>query len=130
MKDSNTDPEANDDDGQSQMPVPPDIASLIEKQQKNLQAMYKASATMYKAYPARDQAFSTLGATLGAEITSVHVIADAVHSPDQALASIPLVLAAANTAFATIPLTEAAITATTEAATAKFSSDMKSAEEG
>lgn len=129
MADDTEGPETENDQESMQMPAAPDIGALIQKQQKNLQAMYKASEKMFTAYPARDKALSSLGETLGIEITSVFTIAEAVHTPQQALASIPLVLAAANTAFASIPVTEAAITAKAETAVADFSADLKAAED-
>ena len=126
MSEDDPDIETQIADMPPEMPVPPDIDSLIQKQQKNLQSLYQASAEMYNAYASRDQLRSDLAASLADEINNVFTIAAAVKTSQQALVSIPLVLAAANSAFAGIPAAQENIEATTAAALTKFTKGMNS----
>ena len=89
-----------------EMPPPPDLSSLFKAHSAGIEAACQKAGAAFSAIGARDQDLGTLVTKLGAEIEQVFTIAAAAKSPQLALASIPPVLALANTAFAAVPATD------------------------
>lgn len=102
------------------MPTPPDLAPLFKQQADKLKDAYKASSEAFSVFAKRDVQFATLTDAYQQEIIKVLTIAKAVVNPPTAIAAVPIVLAAANEAFAKAPLTELAVTALIEASFSAF----------
>ncbi|MCG8491710.1 MAG: hypothetical protein MI743_08870 [Sneathiellales bacterium] len=93
------------------MPQPPDLSELYQKQKDELEKAFKTATAAYEVFQQRDQQLATLTDVYQAEIVKVLAIAKAVATPISAVASVPVVLAAANEAFAQAPVTDQAIIA-------------------
>ncbi len=106
--------------GDTEMPSPPDLTSLFKDQSDKLDQTYKASSAAFDVFAQRDAQFAALTSAYQQEIVKVLTIAQSVANPPMAIASVPLVLAAANEAFAKAPVTEQAVTALIEARFATF----------
>lgn len=102
------------------MPTPPDLAPLFKQQAGKLKDVYKASSEAFSVFAKRDVQFAALTDAYQQEIIKVLTIAKAVVNPPTAIASVPVVLAAANEAFAKAPVTELAVTALIEASFSAF----------
>ncbi|TNE35702.1 MAG: hypothetical protein EP348_08370 [Alphaproteobacteria bacterium] len=88
------------------MPTPPDLTSLFQKQTNDINTACQQAAQAFSVFKTRDSDVQTLAQTLSAEVQQVFTMAAAVKTPQMALASIPPVLLVANTAFATVPVTD------------------------
>ncbi|MBL4666715.1 MAG: hypothetical protein JKY04_05005 [Sneathiella sp.] len=106
----------NDD----QLPMPPDLSALYQEHRSKLNEAYANSSAAFDIFKQRDAQIGALSQAYSQEIVKVFTIAQAVVNPPTAIASVPLVLAAANEAFAKAPVTEAAITGMIEGAFAPF----------
>lgn len=106
----------------SHMPAPPDLTSLFDAQKTKISDAYKASSDAFKVFAARDAALTALTNVYNAEIIKVFGIAKMVTTPPTALASVPLVLAAANEALIQATVTDQTATSAIEAAFSEFKS--------
>ncbi|GLQ06237.1 hypothetical protein [Sneathiella chinensis] len=103
-----------------EMPPPPDLSAVFEEQQKKLSEAYAASQQAFQVFSQRDAEIGALTAKYQEEMIKVLTIAKAVQNPPMAIASIPVVLAAANQAFALAPVADLKLKTTIEAAFAPF----------
>lgn len=106
-----------DDEG---MPAPPDLSDLYKQQTRELSEAQSAALSSFDVFQQRNTQVSELVAAYEAEITQVFLIAKAVQNPVMAIASVPLVLAAANTALSKASVTKNSITALIDAQFAPF----------
>ena len=106
-----------DDNG---MPVPPDLSGLYKQQAQELSEAQSAALSSFDVFQQRTSQVSELTATYEAEISQVFMIAKTVQNPSMAIASVPLVLAAANTALSKASVTETSINALIDAQFAPF----------
>ncbi len=88
------------------MPPPPDLSSLFQQQTAEINAACEKAGQAFTVFKSRDQDVASLVQTLSSEVQKVLMIAAAAKSPELAIASIPPVLALANAAFATVPVTD------------------------
>ena len=95
----------------SEIPAPPDLSSLYQEQTEKLEDARKAVSKAFDVFKERDQKVGVLANSYQEEMIKVLAIAKAVTTPPTAIASVPVVLAAANTAFAQAPITEQAVIA-------------------
>jgi hypothetical protein len=112
-------------DGSSEsdeMPVPPDLSSLFKEQTQQISEAIQKAQKSFETIKKRDQDVATLTETLTAEINEIFVIAAAAQTPQLAAASIPVVLALANAAFATVPISDQKALAEINEAFAPFKS--------
>ncbi|MBL4907553.1 MAG: hypothetical protein JKX94_08885 [Sneathiella sp.] len=107
----------------AEMPTPPDLSTLFQEQRDKLNNAYKESSKAFDVFNKRDVAFAALTTAYQQEIVQVLTIAKAVTTPVTAIASIPVVLAAANAAFAKAPVTEQTVTALIEEAFSAFKTE-------
>ncbi|WP_169543051.1 hypothetical protein [Sneathiella aquimaris] len=98
------------------MPEAPDLSSLFEDHQAKLEAAQKASTNAFLVFQSRDAEVQALSATYEEEVMKVLMIAKAATTPQLAAAAVPVVLAAANKAFAQASVTELSATSAIEAA--------------
>ncbi len=103
------------DDETSEMPTPIDLSPLYQEQIDKLEEAQKAASQAFDVFKERDQKIGILANSYQEEMVKVLAIAKAVSDPITAVASVPVVLAAANTAFAQAPVTEQAIIAAVNA---------------
>lgn len=94
-----------------EMPEPPDLSELFQQQKEELEKAFQTATDAYDVFQQRDQKLATLTNVYQAEIVKVLTIAKAVTTPITAVASVPVVLAAANEAFVQAPVTDQAIIA-------------------
>ncbi len=114
--------DASEEVSETEMPTPPDLTSLFKEHKAKLDQAYKDSSAAFDVFKQRDAQFAALTAAYQQEIVQVFTIAKAVTTPPTAIASVPVVLAAANAAFAKAPVTEQAVTAMVEEAFSAFKS--------
>ena len=107
-------------DAQDEMPSPPDLTSLFEEQSKTLKEAQAKAKAAFSVFAERDELIGKLTDTYQKELMTVFTIAKGVTTPPTALAAVPPVLVAANSAFAQTPITEQAVNAKIEAAFAPF----------
>ena len=108
---------------ETEMPTPPDLSKLFQEQRDKLNNAYKESSKAFEVFTKRDVAFAALTTAYQQEIVQVLEIAKAVTTPVTAIASVPVVLAAANAAFAKAPVTEQTVTALIEDAFSAFKTE-------
>ncbi|WP_339631263.1 hypothetical protein [uncultured Sneathiella sp.] len=89
-----------------EMPIPPDLTSLFQKQTQQIAAACQKANEAFAVFKSRDQDVATLTASLNSEVNEVFMMAAAAKTPQLAVATIPPVLALANTTFAQVPITE------------------------
>ncbi len=99
------------DEETSEMPTPTDLSPLYQEQTKKLEEAQKAASKAFDIFKERDQKIGVLANSYQEEMVKVLAIAKAVSDPITAVASVPVVLAAANAAFAKAPVTEQAVIA-------------------
>ncbi len=102
------------------MPAPPDLSDLYKQHTQELLEAQSAALGSFDVFKQRDQQVSQLVAAYEAEISEVFMIAKAVQNPTMAIASVPLVLAAANTALSKASGTESNLNALIDAEFAPF----------
>lgn len=112
----------SEETSETEMPRPPDLTSLFKEHKAKLDKAYKESSKAFEVFQKRDAQFAALTAAYQQEIIQVFTIANAVTTPPTAIASVPVVLAAANAAFAKAPVTEQAVAAIVEEAFSAFKS--------
>lgn len=115
--------ESSEETSETEMPTPPDLTSLFKEHKDKLDKAYKDSSAAFEVFKQRDAQFAALTDAYQQEIIQVFTIAKAVTTPPTAIASVPVVLAAANAAFAKAPVTEQAVIAMVEEAFSAFKSD-------
>ncbi|WP_340151788.1 hypothetical protein [uncultured Sneathiella sp.] len=91
------------DDG---MPTPPDLTTLFQKHTQQIAAACQKANEAFAVFKSRDQDVATLTTSLNSEVNEVFMMAAAAKTPQLAVATIPPVLALANTTFAQVPVTE------------------------
>lgn len=109
-----------DDTDEIEMPVPPDLSALYQEHREKLNEAYANSSAAFEAFKQRDAQIGALSQAYQEEIVKVFTITQAVVNPPTAIASVPLVLSAANEAFAKAPVTEAALKALIEGTFSPF----------
>jgi len=102
------------------MPSAPDLSALYQKHSDTLKGAYRQSGTAFDIFAERDAQVGALAHAYQDEMVKVFTIAKAVQNPTMAIASVPLVLAAANMAFAKAPVTEQSVTSLIEDAFKPF----------
>ncbi|MCF8467502.1 MAG: hypothetical protein K9G33_08890 [Sneathiella sp.] len=112
-----------DDTGaDAEMPAPPDLSSLFQKQIQQINDACQKASQAFSVFKARDQDVATLTQSLTTEVNQIFMLAAAAKTPQLAMATIPPGLALANTAFASVPVTEQKTAAEIQQAFAPFSS--------
>ena len=91
------------------MPAPPDLSDLYQQQTRELSEARSAALSSFDVFQQRTAQVSELVAAYETEISQVFLIAKAVQNPTMAIASVPLVLAAANTALSKASVTKKSI---------------------
>lgn len=94
-----------DEEAAEAMPVPPNLEALFQSQTQQIEEAIQKANNAFEVFKSRDQDVSVLTQTLSTEVNAVFLIAAAAQTPQLAVASIPAVLALANAAFATVPVT-------------------------
>jgi hypothetical protein len=117
----NEDMTSDDTGADTEMPAPPDLSSLFQKQTQQINDACQKAAQAFSVFKTRDQDVATLTQTLTAEVNQVFLLAAAAKTPQLAAATIPPVLALANTAFAAVPVTEQKTATEIQQAFAPFS---------
>ncbi|MEP3247323.1 MAG: hypothetical protein ABJN40_09665 [Sneathiella sp.] len=110
-----TDEDKDRDNADAQMPEPPDLSALYQEQSQKLKQAQSEASQAFGVLRERDQKVGALANMYQEEIVKVLAIAKAVSDPISAVASIPVVLAAANAAFAQASITEQATIAAIDA---------------
>ncbi|USG62370.1 hypothetical protein NBZ79_05170 [Sneathiella marina] len=99
--------ESNGQEGASaEMPAPPNLETLFQSQTQQIDEAIQKANKAFEVFTNRDQEVTALTQTLSTEVNAVFLIAAAAQTPQLAAASIPAVLALANAAFATVPVTQ------------------------
>jgi hypothetical protein len=112
----------NDDGATDDMPVPPDLSSLFQKQTQQISDACQKASQAFSVFKTRDQDVATLTQTLTSEVNQVFMLAAAAKTPQLAMATIPPVLALANTAFAKVPVADQKTASEIQQAFAPFKS--------
>ncbi|MEX1034899.1 MAG: hypothetical protein WDZ54_03020 [Sneathiella sp.] len=89
-----------------EMPSPPDLTSLFQKQTQQIATAVQKANEAFAVFKNRDQDVASLTESLNSEINAVFMMAAAAKTPQLAIATIPPVLALANTTFAQVPVTD------------------------
>lgn len=98
--------DVNDDNTDDAMPTPPDLTSLFQKQTQQINEACRHANQAFSVFKTRDQDVASLTQSLNSEVNEVFMMAKAAKTPQLAMATIPPVLALANTAFAKVPVTD------------------------
>jgi hypothetical protein len=94
------------DAGDEEMPTPPDLTALFQKQTEQINEACQKANQAFAVFKTRDQDVSSLTQSLNSEVNEVFMMAKAAKTPQLAMATIPPVLALANTTFAKVPVTD------------------------
>lgn len=87
------------------MPEPPKLDALFKTQTQQIEDAIQSANKAFEVFKSRDRDVTVLTQTLNTEVNAVFLLAAAAQTPQLAAASIPAVLALANVAFATVPVT-------------------------
>lgn len=98
--------DANDDNNDNDMPVSPDLTSLFQKQTQQINDACEKASQAFSVFKTRDSDVASLTQSLNSEVNEVFMMAKAAKTPQLAMATIPPVLALANTTFAKVPVTD------------------------
>jgi len=96
---------SRDEETSELMPEPPKLEALFQSQTQQIEKATQKANNAFEVFKSRDQDVRVLTQTLSVEVNAVFLIAAAAQTPQLAAASIPAVLALANAAFATVPVT-------------------------
>lgn len=94
------------DDNDDDMPAPPDLTSLFQQQTQQINEACQNASQAFAVFKSRDSAVASLTQSLNSEVNEVFMMAEAAKTPQLAMATIPPVLALANTTFAKVPVTD------------------------
>ena len=94
------------EDNDDAMPAPPDLTSLFQKQTQQINEACQKASQAFAVFKTRDQDVASLSQSLNSEVNEVFMMAKAAKTPQLAMATIPPVLALANTIFAQVPVTD------------------------
>ena len=92
----------------TEMPDPPDLSQLFNRQTDQINAACRQATQMFSALSQKDTQVQKLSAILAAEVEQVQALAAAAKTPDLAAAAAPAVIAAATAAFSQVPATDQA----------------------
>lgn len=106
MTDDNATSTADEDAHTDDMPTPPDLTALFQKQTQQINDACQKAGQAFSVFKSRDQDVATLTQSLNSEVNEVFMMAQAAKTPQLAMATIPPVLALANTTFAAVPVTD------------------------
>ncbi len=94
------------DENEDGIPAPPDLTSLFQKQTQQINEACQKASQAFAVIKTRDSDVASLTRSLNSEVNKVFMMAKAAKTPQLAMASIPPVLAIANTTFAKVPVTD------------------------
>lgn len=106
MTDENTTPAADEDVRTDDMPAPPDLTSLFQKQTQQINDACQKAGQAFSVFKSRDKDVAALTESFNSEVNAIFMMAQAAKTPQLAVATIPPVLALANTAFAAVPVAD------------------------
>ena len=81
--------DANDDNNDNDMPVPPDLTSLFQKQTQQINDACEKASQAFSVFKTRDSDVASLTQSLNSEVNEVFMMAKAAKTPQLAMATIP-----------------------------------------